>query len=105
MRNVVYTTTRGDIWAEDLDDLIGALRVFWMPYNFVVEEGEDGMFDIVAVDDRFEPDNDALNAFHGVCSIITVSIQLWIEGHTTGRFKNKEVGTGGGLFGSPNWHC
>lgn len=103
MRNVVYTTTKQDVWASDLNDLMASLRLFWMPYTFEVDEKEDDTFDIVAVDDRFEPDENALNSFHGICNIITVAIQMWIEGHSTGRFKEREEASGG-LFGSPNWH-
>ena len=104
MQNVIYTTTKNDVWASDIEDLIDALNTFWMPYKFQVVDGENDTLDIVAEDSRFEPDNDALSAFDGVCNLIVISIQMWAEGHTVGRFKKKEVSEVGKLFGSSNWH-
>lgn len=88
MKNILYTTIKGDVWAEDVNDLLDALGLFWKPYKFTVEENEDKeSFNIVATDARFEATEGAEAAFTQICGVITVAIQMWIEGHSTGRYK------------------
>lgn len=86
MRNIVYTARRSDMWVEDVESLIRTLGVFWMVYKFELDHKDDGAFDIVVVDNRVEPTESALISFKGVCEIITLAIQIWIEGYTIGKF-------------------
>lgn len=87
MRNVVYKTDTKDSWAADVDDLMFSLRTFWMPYQFELEFHEGDVMEIVVVDDRYEADFEAESAFQQICGLIILSIQMWIEGHTVGRYK------------------
>ncbi|CAN5205546.1 hypothetical protein BH09PAT1_BH09PAT1_6310 [soil metagenome] len=98
MKNIIYTTSKNDEWYDDVDDLLEALRVLWGSYRFSMETLEDGSVEIVAEDSRFEATENALASFGGVCGVITLAIQMWIEGRTVGRHKQN-----GGLFGSSNW--
>lgn len=88
MENVVYTTNKKDFWTVDSKDLVGTLKVFWLPYKFEVRQ-KDEEVDIIAMDDRFEPTEGAISLFNNVCGVITVSIQMWIEGYSVGRYKTR----------------
>lgn len=86
MRSILYTTTKQDVWAKDLNDLMDCLRVFWMPYKFEVEERDDA-FDIVVLADHLDTEEHDEHKFHTLTNLMLISMRMWIEGHSIGRFK------------------
>lgn len=87
MKNVVYTTSKYDVWASDVNDLLDALHSVWKPVRFEVDEKDNDMFDILAVDDRFEEDEGNKVLFSRIVFPIEAGIRMWIEGHSTGKYK------------------
>ena len=86
MREIIYTTVKQDVWVKDIEDLLGALQTFWKPYLFDINECEE-VLNIILILDGEDAENFDEFIFKQVCEIVIISVQMWIEGHTVGKFK------------------